>query len=133
RAALGNKCRLSDNCVLAIQSKRDLPITISNVVNNAIGRDAIHYLMPPCVEKRRLSKIRLSEKELIEGMTSSTVHADELANVTPVELSLEQSDSLTEEEKMKLVCYRFLDIKEDDLMEGDEFFTELDSGKYDEA
>ncbi|MBF4259519.1 hypothetical protein EAY18_24945 [Vibrio anguillarum] len=89
--------------------------------------------MPPCVEKRRLSKIRLSEKELIEGMTSSTVHADELANVTPVELSLEQSDSLTEEEKMKLVCYRFLDIKEDDLMEGDEFFTELDSGKYDEA
>ncbi|AVT65932.1 MULTISPECIES: hypothetical protein [Vibrio] len=80
-----------------------------------------------------MSKIRLSEKELIEGMTSSTVHADELANVTPVELSLEQSDSLTEEEKMKLVCYRFLDIKEDDLMEGDEFFTELDSGKYDEA
>ncbi|MBF4249276.1 hypothetical protein EA004_30600, partial [Vibrio anguillarum] len=77
-----------------------------------------------------MSKIRLSEKELIEGMTSSTVHADELANVTPVELSLEQSDSLTEEEKMKLVCYRFLDIKEDDLMEGDEFFTELDSGKY---
>lgn len=80
-----------------------------------------------------MSKIRLSEKELIEGMTSSTVHADELANVTPVELSLEQSDFLTEEEKMKLVCYRFLDIKEDDLMEGDEFFTELDSGKYDEA
>ncbi|MBF4448032.1 hypothetical protein ERJ76_20585 [Vibrio anguillarum] len=80
-----------------------------------------------------MSKIRPSEKELLEGMTSSTVHADELANVTPVELSLEQSDSLTEEEKMKLVCYRFLDIKEDDLMEGDEFFTELDSGKYDEA
>ncbi|OEE71697.1 hypothetical protein [Vibrio ordalii] len=80
-----------------------------------------------------MSKIRVSEKELIEGMTSSTVHADELANVTPVELSLEQNDSLTEEEKMKLVCYRFLDIKEDDLMEGDEFFTELDSGKYDEA
>jgi HTH-type transcriptional regulator/antitoxin HigA len=34
---------------------------------------------------------------------------------------------------MRLVCSRFLDIKEDDLMEGDEFFSELDSGMYDEA
>ncbi|MBF4254714.1 hypothetical protein EA007_28280, partial [Vibrio anguillarum] len=79
-----------------------------------------------------MSKIRPSEKELIEGMTPSTKHADELTNVTPVALSLEQNDSLTEEDKMRLICARFLDIKEDDLMEGDEFFTELDSGKYDE-
>lgn len=50
-----------------------------------------------------------------------------------VALSLEQNDSLTEEDKMRLICSRFLDIKEDDLMEGDEFFTELDSEKYDEA
>ncbi len=34
---------------------------------------------------------------------------------------------------MRLVCSRFLDITEDDLMDGDYFFTELDSGKYDEA
>ncbi|EKO3719657.1 hypothetical protein P0F40_000489 [Vibrio metschnikovii] len=80
-----------------------------------------------------MSKIRLSENELLEGMTPSAVHTDELANVTPEELGLEQNESLTEEEKIRLVCSRFLDIQEDDLMEGDEFFTKLDSGKYDEA
>ncbi|MBF4376840.1 hypothetical protein [Vibrio anguillarum] len=80
-----------------------------------------------------MSKIRPSEKVLLEGMPPSTKHFDEFINVTPVALSLEQNDSLTEEDKMRLICYRFLDIKEDDLMEGDEFFTELDSGKYDEA
>ncbi|WP_277208369.1 hypothetical protein [Vibrio misgurnus] len=79
-----------------------------------------------------MSKTRLSENELLEG-TPSTVHVDELANVTPEELGLEQNESLTEEEKMRLICSRFSDIKDDDLMESDEFFTELDSGKYDEA
>lgn len=77
--------------------------------------------------------MRPSEKELLEGLTPSTVHADEIANVAPGELGLEQNDFLTEEEKMSLVCSRFLDIKQDDLMNGDDFFTELDSGKYDEA
>ncbi|PMK04226.1 hypothetical protein BCU09_06740 [Vibrio cyclitrophicus] len=79
-----------------------------------------------------MSKMRPSKKELLEGMHPSTVHADEIANVAPGKLGLEQNDSLTEEEKMRLVCYRFLVIKEDDLMEGDEVFSELDSGMYDE-
>ncbi|MGR2848605.1 hypothetical protein ABMX62_16345 [Vibrio vulnificus] len=76
-----------------------------------------------------MSKMRPSEKELLEGMTPSTVHANEIANVASGELGLEQNDS----QKMRLVCSRFLDITEDDLMDGDYFFTELDSGKYDEA
>ncbi|CAM4329261.1 hypothetical protein [Vibrio agarivorans] len=80
-----------------------------------------------------MSKIRPSQKELLEGMTSSTVHADEFAHVTPIELGLGQNDALTEEDKIRLVYSRFFDIKEDDLMEGDKFFTELDLGKYDEA
>ncbi|MGR2954463.1 hypothetical protein [Vibrio vulnificus] len=75
-----------------------------------------------------MSKMRPSKKELLEGMHPSTVGADEIANVAPGTLGLEQNDSLSEEEKMRLVCSRFLDIKEDDLMEGDEFFYELDSG-----
>ncbi|ENM3782382.1 hypothetical protein QMW93_003428 [Vibrio cholerae] len=89
--------------------------------------------MSSCAEKRKMSKMRPSEKELLEGMTPSTVHTNEIANVASGELGLEQNDYLTEEEKMRLVCSRFLDITEDDLMDGDYFFTELDSGKYDEA
>ncbi|HBC3540205.1 hypothetical protein P3580_16130 [Vibrio parahaemolyticus] len=40
-----------------------------------------------------MSKKRLSEKELIEGMTPHTVHSDELAEVTVDELGLELSES----------------------------------------
>ncbi|NGZ69201.1 hypothetical protein G6Z92_20160, partial [Vibrio aestuarianus subsp. cardii] len=50
-----------------------------------------------------MSKMRPSKKELLEGMTPSTVHANEIANVASGELGLEQNDSLTEEEKMRLV------------------------------
>lgn len=40
-----------------------------------------------------MSKKRLSEKELVEGMTPYTAHADELAAVKLDELSLEPSES----------------------------------------
>ncbi|WP_162062835.1 hypothetical protein [Vibrio taketomensis] len=80
-----------------------------------------------------MSKIRPSGKELLSGMTHSTKHADELANITPITLSLEHNDSLTEEDKVRLICSRFWDIKEDDLMEGNKFFAEIDSGKYDDV
>ncbi|HDM8161370.1 TPA: hypothetical protein P0E13_004642 [Vibrio harveyi] len=40
-----------------------------------------------------MSKKRLSEKELVEGITPHTVHSDELAEVTVDELGLEISES----------------------------------------
>ncbi|MFA0328507.1 hypothetical protein AB4526_05445 [Vibrio cyclitrophicus] len=40
-----------------------------------------------------MSKKRLSEKELVEGMTPYTAHADELAAAKLVELGLEPSES----------------------------------------
>lgn len=45
------------------------------------------------MERRVVSKKRLSEKELVEGKTPHTVHSDELAEVTVDELSLEISES----------------------------------------
>lgn len=38
---------------------------------------------------------------------------------------------LTEEQKMELVKARFSDIDESELVDGDTFFKELDSGIYD--
>lgn len=78
-----------------------------------------------------MSKIQPSEKEWLEGITLSAVQAYELTTLTSRKLVLAQNDFLAEEDKMRLVSYRFSDINEEDLMEGDEFFTELDSGKYD--
>ncbi|MDE1234171.1 hypothetical protein [Vibrio aestuarianus] len=78
-----------------------------------------------------MSKIQPSEKEWFEGITLSAVQAYELTTLTSRKLALAQNDFLAEEDKMRLVSYRFSDINEEDLMEGDEFFTELDSGKYD--
>ncbi|EOV1172293.1 hypothetical protein ACXQF3_001912 [Vibrio fluvialis] len=40
-----------------------------------------------------MSKKRLSEKELVEGVTPYTAHVDELASVTLDELGLELSES----------------------------------------
>ncbi|MGR5118130.1 hypothetical protein ACPV5S_01335 [Vibrio astriarenae] len=40
-----------------------------------------------------MSKKRLSEKELLEGMTPHTAHSDDLAEVTLDELGLEISES----------------------------------------
>lgn len=45
------------------------------------------------MERRVVSKKRLSEKELVEGITPHTVHSDELAEVTVDELGLEISES----------------------------------------
>lgn len=45
------------------------------------------------MKKRAMSKKRLSEKELVEGMTPYTAHVDELASVALDELGLELSES----------------------------------------
>ncbi|MGY0616767.1 hypothetical protein [Vibrio sp. FJH11] len=45
------------------------------------------------MEKLAMSKKRLSEKELVEGMTPHTANADELAAVTLDELCLKPSES----------------------------------------
>lgn len=45
------------------------------------------------MERRVVSKKRLSEKELVEGMTPHTAHSGELAEVTLGELGLEISES----------------------------------------
>lgn len=45
------------------------------------------------MERRVVSKKRLSEKELVEGMTPHSAHSDELAEVTLDELGLEISES----------------------------------------
>lgn len=45
------------------------------------------------MKKRAMSKKRLSEKDLVEGMTPYTAHVDELAAVTLEELGLELSES----------------------------------------
>ncbi len=42
-----------------------------------------------------------------------------------------QEFQLTEEQKMALVKVRFSDIGDNDLVDGDTFFKELDSGIYD--
>lgn len=45
------------------------------------------------MKKRAMSKKRLSENELVEGMTPYTAHVDELASVALDELGLELSES----------------------------------------
>lgn len=45
------------------------------------------------MERRAVSKKRLSEKELVEGMTPHNAHSDELAEVTLDELDLEITES----------------------------------------
>lgn len=45
------------------------------------------------MKKRAMSKKRLSEIELVEGMTPYTAHVDELASVALDELGLELSES----------------------------------------
>ena len=51
-------------------------------------------------------------------------------NSVPVVMS-SQELQLTEEQKMALVKVRFSDIGDNDLVDGDTFFEELDSGIYD--
>ncbi len=46
-------------------------------------------------------------------------------------LSPDEISFLTEKQKMELVKLRFSDLKEDDLVDADTFFEDLDSGKYD--
>jgi HTH-type transcriptional regulator/antitoxin HigA len=66
-----------------------------------------------------MSKIRLSEKELVEGMTPHTAHGDVLAEVTLDELGLE-----TSEKDYKAAFKRIeslFDAAEPGTPEGDEF------------
>ena len=53
-------------------------------------------------------------------------------NGTPVAVVMSKNEfSKIEELKMELVRARFETMDESDLMSGDDFFAELDSGKYD--
>lgn len=55
-----------------------------------------------------------------------------LKNGTPVAVVMSSKDyQVMEELKMELVKLRFANIDEDDLVDGDTFFEELESGKYD--
>ncbi len=45
------------------------------------------------MERRAVSKKRLSENELVKGITPHTAHSDELAEVTLADLGLEISES----------------------------------------
>lgn len=51
-------------------------------------------------------------------------------NSIPVVMSSQESQ-FTEEQKMALVKARFSDIDDNDLIDGDTFFKDLDSGMYD--
>ena len=65
-----------------------------------------------------MSKKRLSEKELLKGITPDTAHADELATVTWDELGLEPSES-DYKAAMKRIESLF-DVAEPGTPEGDE-------------
>lgn len=55
-----------------------------------------------------------------------------LKNGTPVAVVMSSKDyQAMEELKMELVKLRFSNIDEDDLVDGDTFFEDLESGKYD--
>ncbi len=55
-----------------------------------------------------------------------------IKNGTPVAVVISLKEySKIEELKMELVKSRFSNIDEDDLVDGETFFDELDSGKYD--
>jgi prevent-host-death family protein len=55
-----------------------------------------------------------------------------IKNGTPVAVVISSKEySKIEELKMELVKSRFPNIDEDDLVDGETFFDELDSGKYD--
>lgn len=70
------------------------------------------------IENRLMSKKRLSEKELLDGITPYTAHADELATVSWDELGLEPSAS---DYKAAMKRIEFLsDVAEPGTPEGDE-------------
>ena len=51
---------------------------------------------------------------------------------TPVAVVISKNEyNKIEELKMELVLSRFENIEDDDLLSGDDFFAELNSGKYD--
>lgn len=55
-----------------------------------------------------------------------------IKNGTPVAVVLSLREyQLMEELKMELVKSRFTDVDDSDLVDGDTFFNDLDSGKYD--
>lgn len=55
-----------------------------------------------------------------------------IKNGTPVAVVISSKEySRLDDLKMELVKSRFDNIDEDDLMDGETFFNELDSGKYD--
>jgi hypothetical protein len=60
------------------------------------------------------SQIQVQDFELLRG------------GLSPDEISF-----ITEEQKMELVKLRFSDLGEDDLVDADTFFEDLDAGKYD--
>ena len=54
------------------------------------------------------------------------------SNGTPVAVVVSSEEyNRIEDLKLELVKARFSDIDDDDLVDGDTFFTELESGKYD--
>ncbi len=69
-----------------------------------------------------MRKVPICYKVSLEGMSPTAGKTAEISTVTSEELIQEQFISITEENKMRLVYSRFLDINENDLMEGDEFF-----------
>ena len=51
---------------------------------------------------------------------------------TPVKVTVSSKDwQIIEEQKMEFVKLRFSDLNEDDLVDGDSFFDDLESGKHD--
>ena len=65
-------------------------------------------------------------------MTAQREPVQIVKNGTPVAVVISSEEySKIEELKMELVKSRFSNIDEDDLVDGETFFDELDSGKYD--
>lgn len=62
----------------------------------------------------KMSEIQVQDFEMLRG------------GLSPDEISF-----ITEEQKMELVKPRFSDLDEDDLVDADTFFEDLDSGRYD--
>lgn len=85
------------------------------VVNNSVCYKLSNLILNG---RRVVSKKRLSEKELVKGMTPHTAHSDELAEVTLDELGLEisESDYMAALKRIKSL----LDVADPGTPEGDE-------------
>lgn len=74
------------------------------------------------VKARSYSMLMNDQSESLGGLKNE--------NSIPVVMSSQESQ-LTEEQKMALFKARFSDIDDNDLIDGDTFFKDLDSGMYD--